>query len=103
MVSKRSMYVALGVNLEGLKEFPALWLADTEGAKLWLSVLTELRSRGVEDILIANVGGLKGYPEPNASECSQIQVQLCIEYMARNSLRIVSRKRKVAAIVTVSC
>ena len=59
-VIKRSMYVALGVNLEGHKELLGLWLADTEGAKFWLSVLTELRNRGVEDILIACVDGLKG-------------------------------------------
>lgn len=57
------MYVALGVNLEGHKELLGLWLADTEGAKFWLSVLTELRNRGVEDILIACVDGLKGFPE----------------------------------------
>jgi len=75
------MYVALGVNLEGHKELLGLWLADTEGAKFWLSVLTELRNRGVEDILIACV-----------SEYPQTQVQLCIVHMVRNSLRFVPWK-----------
>ena len=91
-VIKRSMYVALGVNLEGHKELLGLWLADTEGAKFWLSVLTELRNRGVEDILIACVDGLKGSPEAIASEYPQTQVQLCIVHMVRNSLRFVPWK-----------
>ena len=91
-VIKRSMYVALGVNLEGHKELLGLWLADTEGAKFWLSVLTELRNRGVEDILIACVDGLKGLPEAIASEYPQTQVQLCIVHMVRNSLRFVPWK-----------
>jgi len=86
------MYVALGVNLEGHKELLGLWLADTEGAKFWLSVLTELRNRGVEDILIACVDGLKGFPEAIASEYPQTQVQLCIVHMVRNSLRYVTWK-----------
>ena len=91
-VIKRSMYVALGVNLEGLKRVIGFRLADTEGAKFWLSVLTELRNRGVEDILIACVDGLKGFPEAIASEYPQTQVQLCIVHMVRNSLRYVSWK-----------
>lgn len=91
-VIKRSMYVALGVNLEGHKELLGLWLADTEGAKFWLSVLTELRNRGVEDILIACVDGLKGFPEAIASEYPQTQIQLCIVHMVRNSLRFVPWK-----------
>lgn len=60
---KKSMYLALGVNLDGHKELLGLWLAETEGAKLWLSILTELKTRGVQDILIACVDGLKGFPE----------------------------------------
>ena len=91
-VIKRSMYVALGVNLEGHKELLGLWLADTEGAKFWLSVLTELRNRGVEDILIACVDGLKGFPEAISSEYPQTQIQLCIVHMVRNSLRFVPWK-----------
>lgn len=91
-VIKRSMYVALGVNLDGHKELLGLWLADTEGAKFWLTVLTELRNRGVQDILIACVDGLKGFPEAIASEYPQTQVQLCIVHMVRNSLRFVPWK-----------
>lgn len=91
-VIKRSMYVALGVNLEGHKELLGLWLADTEGAKFWLAVLTELKNRGVEDILIACVDGLKGFPEAIASVYPQTQVQLCIVHMVRNSLRFVPWK-----------
>lgn len=91
-VIKRSMYVALGLNLEGHKELLGLWLADTEGAKFWLSVLTKLRNRGVEDILIACVDGLKGFPEAIGSEYPQTLVQLCIVHMVRNSLRFVPWK-----------
>lgn len=91
-VIKRSMYVALGVNLDGHKELLGLWLADTEGAKFWLAVLTELRNRGVQDILIACVDGLKGFPEAIASEYPQTSVQLCIVHMVRNSLRFVPWK-----------
>jgi transposase-like protein len=91
-VIKRSMYVALGINLDGQKELLGLWLADTEGAKFWLSVLTELKNRGVEDILIACVDGLKGFPEAIASAYPQTQVQLCIVHMVRNSLRFVPWK-----------
>ena len=72
------MYIALGINLDGHKELLGLWLADTEGAKFWLSVLTELKNRGIEDILISCVDGLKGFPEAIASEYPQTQVQLCI-------------------------
>lgn len=91
-VIKRSLYVALGVNIDGHKELLGLWLADTEGAKFWLSVLTELKNRGVQDILIACVDGLKGFPEAIASEYPQTQVQLCIVHMVRNSLRFVPWK-----------
>lgn len=91
-VIKRSLYVALGVNLEGHKELLGLWLADTEGAKFWLSVLTELKNRGVQDILIACVDGLKGFPEAIASEYPKTKVQLCIVHMVRNSLRFVPWK-----------
>ena len=70
----------------------ALWLAETEGAKFWLSVLTELKNRGLEDILIACVDGLKGFPDAIAAEYPQTKVQLCIVHMVRNSLRYVSWK-----------
>ncbi|WKT62280.1 IS256 family transposase [Microbulbifer thermotolerans] len=91
-VINKSMYVALGVNMEGQKELLGLWLAETEGAKFWLSVLTELKSRGLEDILIACVDGLKGFPEAIAAEYPNTTVQLCIVHMVRNALKYVSWK-----------
>jgi putative transposase len=91
-VINKSMYVALGVNMEGQKELLGLWLAETEGAKFWLSVLTELKNRGLEDILIACVDGLKGFPEAIVAEYPEAKVQLCIVHMVRNSLKYVSWK-----------
>ncbi|MFB3241449.1 IS256 family transposase [Aeromonas salmonicida] len=91
-VINKSLYLALGINMEGHKELLGLWLAETEGAKFWLSVLTELKNRGLEDILIACVDGLKGFPDAIAVEYPQAKVQLCIVHMVRNSLRYVSWK-----------
>lgn len=91
-VINKAMYIALGVNMEGQKELLGLWLAETEGAKFWLSVLTELKNRGLQDILIACVDGLKGFPESIAAEYPQTKVQLCIVHMVRNSLKYVSWK-----------
>lgn len=91
-VIKKSLYLALGVDLEGQKDLLGIWVSENEGAKFWLSVLTNLRSRGVEDILIACVDGLKGFPEAINSEYPQTQVQLCIVHMVRNSMRFVPWK-----------
>lgn len=91
-VVNKSMYVALGINLEGHKELLGLWLAETEGAKFWLSVLTELKNRGLSDILIACVDGLKGFPEAIQAEYPHTKIQLCIVHMVRNSLKYVSWK-----------
>lgn len=91
-VINKSMYIALGINLEGHKELLGLWLAETEGAKFWLSVLTELKSRGLQDILIACIDGLKGFPEAIEAEYPQTKIQLCIVHMVRNSLKFVSWK-----------
>ncbi|MDR7019146.1 transposase-like protein [Aeromonas salmonicida] len=91
-VINKSLYLALGINMEGHKELLGLWLAETEGAKFWLSVLTELKNCGLEDILIACVDGLKGFPDAIAVEYPQTKVQLCIVHMVRNSLRYVSWK-----------
>jgi len=97
-VRNKAVYLALGVNLEGHKEVLGLWVQQTEGAKFWLSVLTELKNRGVEDILIACVDGLTGFPESIEAVFPQTQVQLCIVHMVRNSLKYVSWKdRKVLA------
>lgn len=91
-VINKSLYLALGINMEGQKELLGLWLAETEGATFWLSVLTELKNRGLEYILIACVDGLKGFPDAIAVEYPQTKVQLCIVHMVRNSLRYVSWK-----------
>ena len=93
-VQTRAVYLALGVNLEGHKELLGLWVGEKEGSKFWLSILTELRNRGVHDILIACVDGLTGFPEAIASEFPKTQVQLCIVHMVRNSLRYVSWKER---------
>jgi len=91
-VSNRCIYIAIGVNLEGKKETLGLWTAETEGAKFWLCVLTELQNRGVSDILIACVDGLKGFPEAIESVFPKTLVQICIVHQIRNSLNFVSYK-----------
>jgi transposase-like protein len=98
-VINKAVYLALGVNLEGKKELLGLWLSENEGAKFWLSVMTELKNRGVKDVLIACVDGLTGFPEAIAAAFPRTQVQLCIVHMVRNSLRFVSWKdrKQVAA------
>jgi putative transposase len=95
-VKNRAVYVAIGVNLEGGKEVLGLWSSDHEGAKLWLQVVTELRNRGVEDIFIACVDGLKGFPEAIELVYPKAQVQLCIVHMVRHSLNYVSWKQRRA-------
>ncbi len=95
-VENKTMYVALAVNLRGEKELLGLWLADTEGAKFWLSVITDLKNRGVEDVLIACIDGLKGFPEAINTEFPQTEIQLCIVHQVRNSLRFVSWKHDKA-------
>ncbi len=86
-VGSKSVYLALGVNMEGRKEVLGLWMAGTEGAKFWLHVLTELKNRGVEDILIAVCDGLTGFPDAIEAAFPQTTVQTCIVHMVRNSLR----------------
>lgn len=95
-VQTTAVYVALAINLEGQKELLGLWVGENEGAKFWLSVLTELKNRGVQDILIAAVDGLKGFPDAIESVFPKTQVQLCIVHMVRNSLRYVSWKERKA-------
>lgn len=89
-----AVYVALAINREGHKELLGLWVGEAEGAKFWLSILTELKNRGVEDVLIAAVDGLKGFPEAIAAVFPRTQVQLCVVHMVRNSLRYVSWKHR---------
>jgi putative transposase len=86
-VSQHTMYVAIGVNLQGKKELLGLWLAETEGAKFWLSCLTDLKDRGVEDIFIVCVDGLSGFPEAIRAAFPQTKVQLCIVHLVRAALK----------------
>lgn len=91
-VINKAIYLALGINMEGQKELLGLWMSENEGAKFWLSVLTELKNRGVQDILIACVDGLKGFPDAIAVEFPHTRIQLCIVHMVRHSLKYVSWK-----------
>ena len=91
-VINKAVYLALGVNLEGQKELLGMWLSENEGAKFWLSVLTELQNRGVKDILIACVDGLKGFPDAINTVYPNAHIQLCIVHMVRNSMKFVPWK-----------
>lgn len=93
-VRVKAVYLALGINLAGEKEILGLWIAQSEGAKFWLQVVTELRNRGVQDIFIACVDGLKGFPEAIEAVFPHTSVQLCIVHMVRHSLNYVSWKRR---------
>lgn len=93
-VKSKAIYLAIGVTLEGLKEVLGLWIAQTEGAKFWLQVVTELKNRGVTDIFIACVDGLKGFPEAIESVFPQTEVQLCIVHLVRHSLNFVGWKER---------
>ncbi len=98
-VRNKAVFMAIGVNLDGHKEVLGLWIAQTEGAKFWLQVVTELKNRGVQDIFIACVDGLKGFPDAIEAVYPKAAVQLCIVHMVRNSLNFVPWKvqKEVAA------
>lgn len=91
-VINKAVYLAIGITLEGTKEVLGLWLQQTEGAKFWLQIVTELNNRGVKDIFIACVDGLKGFPEAIESVFPRAQVQLCIIHLLRHSLNYVGYK-----------
>ena len=93
-VVNKAVYLAIGINLDGAKEVLGMWVSENEGAKFWLQVVTELKNRGVQDIFIACVDGLKGFPEAIEAVYPDTQVQLCIVHMVRNSLRFVSWKQR---------
>lgn len=95
----KAVYTVLAVNLEGKKEILGLYLSESEGANFWLSVLTDLNNRGVEDILIASVDGLTGFPEAIATIYPGTEVQLCIVHQVRNSLKYVASKNQKAFMV----
>jgi len=97
-VQTQAVYLALALTLAGEKELLGLWVGEAEGAKFWLSILTELKNRGVQDILIAAVDGLTGFPQAIESVFPRTQVQLCVVHMVRGSLRYVSwKERRVVA------
>ena len=91
-VINKSIYLALGINIDGHKELLGMWISENEGAKFWLSVLTELQNRGVKDFLICCVDGLSGFPDAINTVYPSAKVQLCIVHMVRNSLRFVPWK-----------
>ena len=95
-VINKAVYLALAVTLEGKKELLGLWMSENEGAKFWLSILTELQTRGVQEIFIACVDGLSGFPEAIQTVYPQSKVQLCLVHMVRNSLKYVSYKDRKA-------
>jgi len=98
-IQNKAIHVAIGVNMDGTKEVLGLWVAQNEGAKFWLQVLTELQSRGVKDVFIVCVDGLKGFPEAIEAIYPRAEVQLCIVHLLRASLNYVPwvRRKQVAA------
>lgn len=97
-VSPHTVYVALGVNLAGHKELLGLWLGENEGAKFWLSCLTDLKNRGLRDIFVACIDGLSGFPEAIRAAYPQTSVQLCIVHLVRAALRYVSTQDSKAVV-----
>jgi putative transposase len=97
-VRNKAVYIALGILADGSKEILGLWIEQTEGAKFWLRVMNELRSRGVADVLVAVVDGLKGFPEAITAVFPQTVVQTCIVHLIRHSLEFVSWKDRKAVM-----
>lgn len=101
MVKNKAVYVVLGITASGEKDVLGLWIEQAEGAKFWLKVMNDLRSRGVADILIAVVDGLKGFPEAINSVFPKAMVQTCIVHLIRNSLSFVSWKDRKAILPSI--
>jgi len=101
LVKNKAVYVALALNPDGEKEVLGLWIEQTEGAKFWLKVVNELKARGVNDILIAVVDGLKGFPEAITSVYPETIVQTCIVHLIRNSLAFVTWKDRKAILPSI--
>jgi putative transposase len=93
-VQRRACYLALGVTVDGERDVLGMWFQETEGAKFWLQVLTELKQRGVRDVLIACVDGLKGFPDAIEAVFPRAWVQTCIVHLIRHSLRFVARRER---------
>src|SRR4030081_1358069 len=101
LVKNKAVYVALALNPDGEKDVLGLWIEQSEGAKFWLKVVNELKARGINDILIAVVDGLKGFPEAITSVIPQTTVQTCIVHLIRNSLPFVSWKDRKAVLPAI--
>ncbi len=104
VVRNKAVYLALGVRTDGTKEILGLWIEQNEGAKFWLLVMNELKNRGVDDILIAVVDGLKGFPETINTTFPKTRVQTCIVHLLRHSLKFVGfkeRKQVTAALKAI--
>ena len=99
----KALYTILGLNIEGKKELLGLYLSESEGARYWLNVLTDLNNRGVKDILIASVDGLKGFPEAIETIFPETEVQLCVIHQIRNSMKYVASKNQKAFMVDLKC
>ena len=93
-MQRRACYLALGITLEGERDVLGLWFQETEGAKFWMQVLSELKQRGVRDILICCVDGLKGFPEAIEAIFPQTTVQTCVVHLIRHSLKYVPRRER---------
>ena len=91
-VIKKAVYLALAIRIDGQKEILGMWVSENEGAKFWLGIITELKNRGVKDILVAAVDGLTGFPDAIAAVYPKTDVQLCMVHMVRNSCKYVSYK-----------
>ena len=102
-VINKTIYLVLGITTEGHKELLGIWISEQEGAKFWLRVLTDLQNRGVKEIFIVCVDGLKGFPEAIENAFPKAKVQLCIVHMVRNSLRYVSSKDKKEVVQDLKC
>lgn len=98
-IINKDIYLALGIGTDGNKELLGMWISQNEGAKFWLSVLTELNNRGVKEVFIACCDGLTGFPDAIAAVYPDCQIQSCIVHMVRNSLKFVpwKDKKEVAA------
>lgn len=93
-VNNKAVYLAIGINMSGNKEVLGMWIAQTEGAKFWMQIVTELKNRGLQDILIVCVDGLKGLPEAIEAVFPKTQIQLCIVHLVRHSLKYVGWKQR---------
>ena len=93
-IVSKAAYIALGINVEGMKEILSIWVGENEGAKFWLRVLNEIRQRGVEDILITCVDGLKGFSEAIKEAFPETQIQKCVIHQIRNTVKYISHREK---------